>query len=551
MALLQLEEIYNLINSDTPDWVNKARKDEKKLQVHINGIGTVEYLTQIEGIENEKQFALRKKTATSNKFVFENLLRPVDKCFSASGGSRFVRTKTDSSKELLLSKIEKFHGGYGLKKWIQEIQSGKYYSSPNGVVFFEWNETETYPTFKDIAFIKNYQRNGRNLEWIVFEGVKRTDEIGKEKPGEYFRVVDSFADYLFYKLDKNITLVEEETYFNPFQYVPAFTNSNILDSTLTYNVSPVASVIDLADHYLRTTSVKNIYEFLHGYPIFWAYVEPCRACDGTGLYNGETCHVCNGDRHTFRKDVTDVIKLKTPTSNDEPKLAPDIAGYIQPDLETWKEQRIELEWIYNLMNYSVWGTIQERAENETATGAFIDVQPVNDRLNKFSDAFEQTEKLIIDIIGKYYLLTNYDSCSVNYGRRFLVEPPDKVWQKYQEAKAKGAPKEVLNYMLIQYYQSEFKDDAESLAVAQKAVLIEPFIHKSDEEIDKLPITQEDKAKKYYFNEWWKSLKRDDIIMKTPEQLNAMFDTYILTKKIQNDDARQETPGVQGDGMEVR
>ena len=547
MSVKEIDEIKKLIVSDSPDWVTKARDNEKKLQVHINGIGTAKYLTQIDGIENDQQFALRQKTLTSNKFVFENLLRPVDKVFSASGGSRYIETKTEQSEEIIKGRIKKFQGGFGLRKWIQEIQSGKYYSSPNGLLFFEWEENDTYPTFKDIFAIKNYERDGRKIEWVLFEPVKRKDESGKEHPGEYFRFVDDSNDYLFYKVNESIVLIEEETYLNPFGFVPAFTNSNILDSTLTYNLSPIDSVVDLADHYLRTNSIKNIYEFLHGYPIFWAYVEPCRTCDGTGVYDGGVCPTCNGDKHTFKKDVQDVIKLMPPTSTEQPTLAPDVAGYIQPDLESWREQRTELEWLYDLMNFTIWGTSQERAENETATGAFLDVQPVNDRLNNFTDAFEQTERYIIDIIGAFYTSENYVGASVNYGRRFLVEPPDKVWAKYQEAKAKGAPKEVLNYMLNQYYQSEFKDDLQSLNVDQKAMRIEPFIHKSDEQIMKLNISNEDKLKKYYFNEFWKLLDRDEILMKSEEQLNQMFNEFILTKNLEN--AGQEIPGVQGDRLE--
>lgn len=541
------DEIKDLINAPHPVWVDLARKEEKKLNVHINGIGTTDYLKQIEGIENDRQYQLRIKTATSNKYIFENLLRPVDKVFSANGGSAHIQTKTDQSKQYLSEKVDNFNGGFSLRKWIEVIQSNKYYSSPSGLLFFEWKDLETWPTFKSIHAIKNYSKTGRKIDWVLFEGEKRKDSTGKEKPGEYFRFVDSDFDYLIYKLDTNIQLIEDETFENPFGFVPAITNSNVQDSTLTYNVSPVDSVIELADHYLRTNSVKNIYEFLHGYPIFWAIVESCRKCDGTGLYNGETCTKCNGDGHTFRKDVSDVLKIKPPRTNDDPKIAPDIAGYIQPDLETWREQRVELEWLYNLMSFAIWGTTQERAENETATGAFIDVQPVNDRLNKFADAYEQTEKLLIDILGTFYIRENYEFSSVNYGRRFLVEPPDKIWDKYQKAKTAGSPKESLDYLLTSFYMSEFKDDKKSLSIALKGIDIEPFVHKTDEELNSLPVSDEDKKRKFYFNDFWKTVDIEIKLIKSVEELNKMFDEYILTKKLK-EDARQEAPGMEGDGM---
>lgn len=533
MASLTFEEITKIIDLGTPEWVKVARKYTRKLQVHINGIGTAEYLDKIVGFENDRQFHLRKKYATSNKFVFENLLRPVDKVFSANGGSVDILTKTEVSKKTIDAKLSSLSGGTPVRKWIQNIQSSKYYSDPSGVTFFEWDADNTKPTLKSIECIRNYKADGRKIDWIIFEPEKRKnpdDEKGGDYPGEFYRVVDDKFDYLIYKIDKDYTIIEEETYVNPWGYVPSFTNSDILDSTLTYHISPIDSVVDLADNYLLSTSTKNIYEFLHSYPIFWAYVEPCRRCDGTGLYDGEKCHMCQGDGHTFTKDVSDIIKLKPPKENGDPKIAPDVAGYVEPSSGTMPEMRTNLDWLWGLMHFTMWGTArQEKAGNETATAAFIDVQPVNDRLNKFTDAFEQSEKLIIDIVGYFYARDNYEGVSDNYGRRYLVEPPDTIWNKYEKAKASGAPKITLDYLLMQYYQSEFRDDIQSMVIATKGVRLEPFIHKTDEEINSLPVMNEDKTAKFYFNEWWKTVNRDDILIKDDKKLKAEFETYLKSK----------------------
>ena len=524
--MVELEKIKECILSDTPDWVKSARRYSRKLDVHINGNDVAGYLNQVDFYENEIQYSLRKRFATSNKFVFENLLRPVDKVFNADGGSTIVKAKTDASQEVINGAISNFHGGYSVRKFISSIQSSKYYSDPSGIVFFEWNEKETYPTFKSIHSIRNYEADGRKIKWVLFEPFQIE---GKE--GDFYRFVDDSFDYLFWVKDKHITQIEEETYVNPFGRVPAFTNSDILNPELTYHISPVDSVVELADHYLHTTSIKNIYEFLHGYPIFWAYVQKCNVCDGTGLYDNSTCHACGGDGHTFKKDVSDIIKLKPPETADQPQLAPDVAGYVQPDLETWGEQRVELDWIWGLMHYSMWGTSrQETANNETATAAFLDVQPVSDRLNKFADAYEQTETMIIDLLGKFYIRDNYEGASVNYGRRFLMESPDAVWQKYEKARAAQAPKASLDYLLIQFYQSEFKNDIENLVKYKKSVILEPFVHKTDDEINSLPVLQEDKIRKFYFSEWWKTLSDDDIIIQSIESLTKKFDDYLKEKQ---------------------
>lgn len=526
--VLTEDQIKELIRAGEPKWIDEARKQHEKLEVHINGCDVAEYLQSINHYENARQYELRKTFATSNKYVFANLLRPVDKIFSAKGGNKTVSASTRAKEEKLKGYLSEVSPGYSITDWIQKVQSNKFYTDPNGLVFFEINNRKPEPTLKSIEKVFNYVAKGRLVEFVIFEPYKKPNI-----DAEFYRVVDDKFDYLFKKQGEVISKVEEETYPILFSKCPAIINSDILDYELKYKKSPVDDVIELADHYLNTSSVKNIYEFLHGYPIFWAYVQPCRKCDGTGLYEGDTCPKCGGEGHTFRKDVSDVIKLKPPKSTDEPILAPDVAGYVQPELEVWREQRNELDWIWGLMHFSMWGTaLQEKVENETATAAFLDVQPVNDKLNFLTDSFESMEKLMTDFIGEFYLRESYKGSSINYGRRFLVESPDQIWNKYEKAREKGSPKVSLDYLLNQFYQAEFANDIESLTIALKGIKLEPFVHKSDEEISKLTeIKIEDKFRKYYFNEWFKSLKYEDILIKDSESLKTDFETFINTNYV--------------------
>ena len=526
--MLEIKEIKDLIKAGQPEWIKQAEKDYVRLQVHVNGIGTAKYLTHITGYENARQFELRQTFTVSNRFVSSNLLRPVDKVFNANGGSKIYQTAGKASEKKLREKLSSVRPGLSISKYIQNIQANKYYSDPCGLVFFEWEDGETKPTQKPITSILNYNQVGRGVSWVIFKGFIRPG-----KQGQFYRVVDDKFDYLIHDTGGDVVkIVEKETFKNPWGRVPAIINSDIISPNLQYNESPLWDVIDLMDGYLTQHSTKSIYTFLHDYPVFWAFVQPCRACDGTRLYEGKTCIACNGEGHTFRKDVSDVIMLKPPKSKDDPNIAPDIAGYVAPSIKTSVEQRTNLDWIWGLMHFSMWGTArQEKAENETATAAFIDSQPVNDRLNKFTDSFEGLEKLMTDIIGEFYLKEAYKGSSINYGRRFLVEPPDVIWKKYEKAKTTGSPKVSLDYLLAQFYQSEFSNDLESLVIAQKGIKLEPFIHKTDEEIDKLPIMVEDKLSKYYFNELFKSLSEDDILIKDIEALGKEFETYMESKTI--------------------
>lgn len=530
MPKLSFEEIQSIIKAGEPNWVTDVKKQTKTLNVHINGMGVADHLEKIEGFEKKEQKKLREKFATSNRFLFANLLRPVDKCFSAKGGTRIISDRENDIKPL----FSNVRNGMSVKKWIMKIQANKYYSDPAGIVLFEVgkkgteDEGTTYPTVKSIFDLRNYQSSGRRPEWILFEPEIRKDETGEPIKGEYYRFIDGAFDYMFKKDGDFITLVEEETFKNPWGYVPGIINSDIPSYTLKYNESPIQDIIEIAEHYLRSTSVKNIYEFLNGYPGFWQYAPKCDSCNGTGEIGAKECSTCNGTGLKTKADVSDAILLTPPKSSDAPTITPNIGGYIQPDLETWREMREELKWLYKLMNFTLWGSMMEMGENQTATEAHLNVQPRNDRLNKFSDAFEDmSQKMINDIV--FFSFERKITVSESWGRRFLMEPADIIWKKYKDAKKEGAPKSTLDHMLTQYYQTEFADDVATLGVLLKAMQLEPFVHKTDEEVVKLNIPSEDKLKKIYFNDWWKTLKENDILMRDVKKLSDDLEKFIQNK----------------------
>jgi len=525
------EEIQGIIKLGTPNWVLKARKEHITLNVHINGKGTDLYLDKIDSIENPKQLELRRKYLTTNRHIFVELSRPIDKVFSAKGGGVIIEKGKEDKIRPLLTNIRH---GKNIRSWIKDIQANKYYTDPAGLVFFEWEDGKTYPTIKSINSIMNYSSDGRTTEWVLFEPY----EI-PEKEGKYYRFVDAEKDYLIKRVDDKFTIIDE--FDNPFGECPAIINSNIINSELTYHESPFEIVISLADHYLRTGTIKNINEFLHGYPIFWRYLADCKTCQGSGFIEGKVCHSCNGTGVNTNKDITDIINLQIPEKETDIKLAPEVAGYVTPDVSSWQEMRDEQDWLFDIMQSVVWGAkMSKDASNETATAAFLNAQPVNDQLNNFTDAFEDMERKMTSLIVKFHTESSEPMVSVNYGRRYLVELADAIWKRYEEARKSGANKVSLDYMLTQFYQSEYANDLESLAIAQKGILLEPFVHKTDEEIQSLILVSDDmKIKKYLFNEWFKRLDRIDVMMKSINELELMFNKYI-------EDEKQEVQRVQSD-----
>lgn len=537
MAVLSLGQIVGLIKAGQPEFITEAKEKQRLLNVHINGRGAVEYLKRIEGHENPGQFDLRKKFVIRNKYVFSNLLRPVDKVFQAKGGSRIVDVgNSERNKKTMDDLLSDVRHGLSIRAWIKKVQANKYYSDPAGFVFFEWKGGETFPTMKSIQSVQNYKTDGRLFEWILFAPEKRK-QGDKELEGMFYRFVDDEKDIVIKQSGDSFTIankfdeqlgveleeIDEEA--NPWGRVPAIVNGSDLNDSMLYADSPVDSVIDLADKYMRNNTVKNIYEFLHGYPFFWMYAKKCSSCKGTGVdKKGDTCKDCGGHGMSMKKDVSDAYLLATPRDKDSPTLSPNVAGYVEPSVATWQEMRSELDWMWRAMHFTVWGT-SFTEDKETATGEFLNVQPVNDRLNDFSDAFEDLESKMIDFIGEFYLGEVYKGNSVSYGRRYIMESPDKVWEKFMKAKLEGASPASLNNLYIQYLQSEFMNDSKTLAKMLKAMKLEPFVHKTIEEvrgiIDNLSFT-----KKLYFNEWWLRITEQEKLIGDLESMSKDLELYV-------------------------
>jgi len=262
-----------------------------------------------------------------------------------------------------------------------------------------------------------------------------------------------------------------------------------------------------------------------------------KKCFGSGEIIGEdekpcTCDACGGSGTSLKKDVTDVIKLTPPSDVQDPVIAPNVAGYVQPDLETWREQRIELKDLENMMNFTIWGSHRKSmSENETATAAFLDVQPVNSRLFLFSEAFEDIEQKITEFVCLYFNQTN-EGVSINWGKRFQLESPDAIWQRYITAKKDGANKTTLDYLLKSFYQAEYANDNEMLISSMKLIRIEPFVHLTEKEVKDNGVSGIDMTAKLYFNEWISTLEDGYLYLNAYQKLKTEFDAFVLAKNEQ-------------------
>lgn len=523
----QLSKIAN--NNKTEDWIKIAREDVHKLRLHYYGENTDEFLAKIQNLENSAQYELRKKYAVSNKFLTQNLLRPVDNAWAAKGGTQKILSETSEVlQQTLNNAIEGLKNQMSVKDYMKNVWFDRFCTDPNGLVFFQIKNDEPCPVYKSIDGIQQMEVTGIIPEWIKFEPVKEKLITGEEI--ETFIIVDD-AYFRKYKLvdDKGV-LMEEEV--NQWGRVPAFQNSPIYDTSRYIKISPFWAQVELMDKYLNNGSIHEIYIFLHGYPLFWSYAQPCHSCKGTGEVNGKECSSCGGSGFiTKKKDVSDGLMLQTPKDKDTPTIAPDVAGYVTPPLDVWNTQNEEQDRTWDLIYFSHWGTTTEKQANETATGRFIDTQPVISRLNAYSDIFELVSNKILSYIDQYYAPNTPTQIMVTYGRRYMIESPDQLLKKYLESKKEGADTSTLDLLLTQYYESEFQKNPALLDYHVKLMEVEPLVHYSLESVLSMEVPEEIKTQKTYFQDWKNSTNQIEVIDSTYQELKLSLANF--TNQINN------------------
>lgn len=532
--ILDDSKILELLQVPSNPHIKEWRKEHELLDLYYNGGNVSSELERVKNYENTAQKELRDKIARSTKDFLSNLLNPLNKIFSASGFKTTIDIESAAAKESFEDHLDKLPEGISLKKWVETYWKEAYVTDPNGVCFIEVEAGENpkaYPTYKSILTIHDYSLKWSDFEYIIFDLGKR--KVNPNKEVNVYRVYDDVKDALYY-IDNNVLkeFVEdgEETsiILHNNKFVPAVLCSDIVDKKTKGKKSFINKIDEILKEYMRDSSVHSIYKFLHGFPIFWRIASKCTTCSGGGKITDPAdntkkiqCPTCSGKGLKVTNDVSDGVTLPIP-KDGQPKLAPDIAGYVQPDLETWQKQLDEMMSMKKDMHFALWGTYTEDEKSNTATGRFIDAQPVQDTLKNISETAENVEESLANYMGKIMYKELFKGANIKYGRRFLIETPDVLWDKYIKAKEAQSPISALDYLYTQFLMAEYHNDPVMLDQKLKEFYLEPFAHYSLEDLQNVA-TPEQIQRKLLFSEW--AVYGVDFT-KSSEELKQIFDKYV-------------------------
>jgi hypothetical protein len=572
--ILELADIQQII-TERPHkaLLTAAQEYTKKLLMHVKGVKLDQYIERITAFERADVTAIRKKYAVSNKGMFARINRPTDKVYSAKGGS-VMYADNDTQAKKMQAYMKNVVDGFTLKQWLKTYWMPAMSYDPMGVILMEMTaDGKPYPTYKSVLDIFEYKLKGRNLDYIIFKLPTKQMDLGTNQmnsepnpqrqpdqhltdavaaghgtAAELYRVIDDTTDRIVKLSGTSIIEVQEETYPNYWMEVPGSIISNIYDPVLSMYVSTEDQIIDLADQFLREGSVVNVVKNYHGYPKAWQYASDCPECAGTGELNGSKCSYCKGTRVKSQTHPEETIQVPVPLSTDQPKIAPDLAGYVTPPIEGINMLMDQLKHLENMMFQTKWGTQMEDAakggEKETATGKFIDIQPVNDKLNEYSDAAEMMETFITDKIGQILIGQSYKGASVSYGRRFMMETPDMLWKKVTDSIISGAPEAALYDLYDDYLQARYSSNAMELARMQKLARVEPLPWVKFSDFGRLQTFPDIMLRrKAWFGDWVCSKEATEILFATVQELRADFEQFCKDMDTDLNTQVQENPAI--------
>jgi len=530
-------------SKQVPKFITKSREEATELFALLQGDGFLEELiNRIEFIESKEKAEARKKYSRNIAHFYERLLRPVDNVYSATGGSKIYNIKNTDEKKKLMTAVSRTLNGKSLQEWLETNWMPLYHADPNGIIFLEYKSGEDeqcWPTYKNVSHIRNYVPRGQLLEWVLFEPYKL--KIG-EKVEDIWRLVDDKMDRSYkqngdeFVLLDTVTVNHEEvklTFEHPFGQTPGLINSDIEKLRGHHRISPVEKIVELSKEYARDQSIKTLYKKYNGFPKEWKYEDQCESCTGSGKDNDDgTCKKCDGHGYYKSKDVTDISILAIPTK-DEVAINP-ISGYITPPLDIWTQYDKELALLNEMAHQTHWGTLAglEQTVNKTATAAILNSQPMTDKLDKYASVAEFMEAQLTEWKANFLMPSKKKDekvASINYGRRYILDSPDTILEKYEKAKEKGDNNVILDRLFNEYLTAKHKNDPEFLRFSLLKANIEPYIHLDLEQVMTY-FGAEDVQKKVLFEDWWKTLSIDNMD-KTSETLNKDFDSW-FTGRVQ-------------------
>ena len=351
---------------------------------------------------------------------------------------------------------------------------------------------EPYFYWLEIEDVIDYSSpDNLTFDWLVFK-----------QPENRVAVFDESSIRVYQLNEKNEIqdLVSES--IHDLGYCPArfFWSTPLNENNKDLKKNPITKELSRLDWYLFFHISKQHLDLYAPYPIYSAYEADC------DFMNEETGEYCDGgflrDDKGYKMNANGTIQecpccsrkrlagpgsfLEIPIPNAQDGIA-DMRSPVQIttiDKDSLQYNVEECERLKNDIIMSVVGTGGGVSEKEAINEAQIaaNFEDKTSVLNALKTNFEQAQKFVEDTICRFRYGSSFISSSISWGTEFYVFTVKELYERYKEAKANGASESELDAIQDQIVEVQYKNNPTMLQRVQLLKQLEPYPHKTLEEV---------------------------------------------------------------------
>lgn len=431
--------------------------------------------------------------------VVEDVYKELERVFySRNSSSSYQFSDSELAEDWADYRINKLHEP---EIW-KTVGWNRMQVSPNSILIVDLpveqtsERPEPYFYWLEIDDVIDYETScSKNLSWIVFK-----------QPEYRIAVMDELSTRVYQLNEKNeITGLVTEAIHN-LGFCPAcfFWSTQLNEKNKELKKNPITKELSNLDWYLFFAISKQHLDLYAPYPIYSAYEADCNFennetgdyCDGGFLRNArgefkmladgsvERCPCCSEKRIAGPGSF-----LEVPVPNQAEGIA-DMRNPVQITTIDKNSLQYNVDECVRLRNDIITsiigsgGTVSEKeAINEIQVAANFESK--TSVLNALKTNFEQAQKFVEDTICRLRYGDSFISSSINWGTEFYVFTVKELYEKYKSAKDSGATESELDAISQHILEVEYRNNP--LVLQRMLILkqLEPFPHKTLEEVIKL------------------------------------------------------------------
>ena len=567
MAVLTFEQckerILRPVNASA---INEGMQNEQKHKLHIRGDRRLMelFLEQNNEVETKETYNLRlRSTRAITKTVYAPILNYITKCLDMGGLTAHYHFRNDED-EIFSSDFEQYLNrrdwdGMDFYESIHSKLKAVHFTDFQGVLYVDaptmMDENSPYlmPYFDmfSSSHIHDIDIIGHKVEFIILkQDVVIKKEGAKEDEWTRYYCIDD-AEIRVMRKDKKgdpvfdtsfVSTTEQGTIPrweipNVLNYVPAFVLSHqTVEATSDIaRTSIIGQSMEIADLMLNDHSEHELNKRLHAFQEKWVHARECTNCHGEKTYiydddiGPQTCRTCHGEGSLYPTGPSKVFLLKPPDHKDD--YDPGVpAGYIDKDLSPTEYLDKQMDKWKQAISVSVFSQdLQANISPETATAKEIDDDDKQTVVRQFIKFVEVTVKNIIDAMGYLRYGDLYEGSTIMYNRDPQLRKVSDLEADYREKKEAGLNDAILFECLTDIVNARYRNDPIKRHREMLLQHLIPFPTKTDEEVERLPVSEEDKRFRAYFNDYVRRFEREEskiekfgALLDFPEQLTRIL-----------------------------